>query len=48
MILSALTGVITVESEALAVAEPPPETLTIFTCGEVAVAETFTVTVMAG
>jgi hypothetical protein len=37
-----------VESVAFAVAEPPPETLTLFTCGEVALATTFTVTVIAG
>ena len=37
---------IVVESLALAVAEPPPETLTWFTWGDVAFAATFTVTVM--
>jgi len=39
---------IVVGSLAVAVAEPPPETLTWFTCGEVALEATFTVTVMAG
>jgi len=39
---------ITVESEKFTVADPPPATLTRFTCGEVAVGETFTVTVMTG
>jgi hypothetical protein len=37
-----------VVSLALAVADPPPDTLTWFTCGEVAVAVTLTVTVIAG
>jgi hypothetical protein len=32
----------------LAVAEPPPETLTAFTWGDVAPVETFTVAVIAG
>ena len=40
--------IIVVESVALAVADPPPDTLTWFTWGEVALAATFTVTVMAG
>jgi hypothetical protein len=31
-----------------AVADPPPDTLTLFTCGEVAFSATFTVTVIAG
>jgi hypothetical protein len=39
---------IVVESVADALAEPPPDTLTEFTCGELALAPTFTVTVMAG
>jgi hypothetical protein len=39
---------IVVESLALAGAEPPPATLTWFTCGELAFDVTFTVTVMAG
>jgi hypothetical protein len=39
---------ITVESVAFAPAEPPPDTLTLFTCGDAALAPTFTVTVMAG
>jgi hypothetical protein len=39
---------ITVESFAFAGAEPPPETLTWFTCGELAFDATFTVTVIAG
>src|SRR5580704_12024684 len=38
----------TVLSAALAVAEPPPDTLTEFTCGELPPAPTFTVTVIAG
>jgi hypothetical protein len=37
-----------VESIVFAVAAPPPETLTALTCGDVASAATFTVTVMAG
>jgi len=37
-----------VESVLFAVADPPPETDAWFTCGDVAVPETFTVTVMAG
>jgi len=37
-----------VESVAFAAAEPPPNTLTAFTCGDVALAATFTVTVIAG
>jgi len=41
-------AMIVVESAALAVAEPPPDTLTEFTCGEVALVATFTVTVIAG
>ena len=39
---------IVVESLALAVADPPPNTLTWFTCGKLALAATFTVTVIAG
>jgi hypothetical protein len=40
---------IMVESDAgVGVADPPPETLAIFTCGEVALAATFTVTVITG
>jgi hypothetical protein len=35
-------------SVALAVAEPPPDTLTLFTSGELAPDPTFTVTVIAG
>jgi len=42
------SGLIVVESLALAVDDPPPETLTWFTCGETAVADTFTTTVMGG
>jgi hypothetical protein len=38
---------IVVESFAFAFAAPPPDTVTVFTCGEVALAATFTVTVMA-
>jgi hypothetical protein len=37
-----------VRSLTLAVADPPPETLTLFTCGDAALAPTFTVTVIAG
>jgi hypothetical protein len=37
-----------VESLAFAAADPPPDTLTWFTCGEVALAPTLTVTVIAG
>jgi hypothetical protein len=37
----------TVESVVFAVADPPPETDAWFTWGDAAVAETFTVTVMA-
>jgi hypothetical protein len=37
-----------VESVPLAVAEPPPETLTWFTWGELAFEATFTVTVIIG
>ena len=39
---------IVVESVAVAAVEPPPETLTEFTCGDAALVATFTVTVMAG
>ena len=48
VMLSAGIRMIMVESVALAVAEPPPETLTWFTCGELAFEATFTVTVIAG
>jgi hypothetical protein len=34
------------ESEAVPEADPPPETVAILTCGDVALAATFTVTVM--
>jgi hypothetical protein len=37
-----------VGSLALAVEEPPPEILTLFTCGDAALAPTFTITVIAG
>jgi hypothetical protein len=37
-----------VGSFALAAAEPPPETVMLFTNGELALPATFTVTVMAG
>jgi len=46
--ITPVVGVITVESVVLAVADPPPDTLTAFNCGEVASAATFTVTVIAG
>jgi hypothetical protein len=39
---------IVVESLPFAVADPPPNALTAFTCGEVAFAATFTVTAIAG
>jgi hypothetical protein len=39
---------IVVESLPFAVADPPPDTLTEFTCGEVAFAATLTVTAIAG
>jgi hypothetical protein len=38
----------TVESVALALADPPPLTLTALICGELAFPATFTVTVIAG
>jgi hypothetical protein len=38
----------TVESLAFAVADPAPAALTWFTCGDVALAATFTVAVIAG
>jgi hypothetical protein len=41
-------ALIVVESVPLAVADPPPDTLTWFTCGEAALAPTLTVTVIAG
>jgi hypothetical protein len=47
-ILSTGPGMIVVESVALAVADPPPDTLTEFTWGDVALTATFTVTVIAG
>ena len=40
--------VMMVESAALELPRPPPDTNAEFTCGEVAVAATFTVTVIAG
>ena len=40
--------VIVVESLALAVADPPPDTLAWLTCGEEAYSATLTVTVMGG
>jgi hypothetical protein len=48
MLNMAARGMIPVESVAFTVEEPPPETLTLFTCGEAALAATFTVTVIAG
>jgi hypothetical protein len=39
---------IVVESVAFALPDPPPDTLTAFTCGEVALVATFTVTVIGG
>src|ERR1017187_773215 len=44
----ATVGMTVVESVALALAEPPPDTRTAFTSGEVAFVATFTVTVIAG
>ena len=45
----ATTGMlIIVESVAFALTEPPPDTLTAFTCGEAALAATFTDTVIGG
>src|SRR4029077_18460240 len=44
--LSAVAITMVVESLTLAVGEPPPETLAWFTCGEVAVPSTLTVTVI--
>src|SRR5438445_28224 len=41
-------GTMTVESLALALAEPPPVTVTAFTWGEVAFGATFTVTTTGG
>jgi hypothetical protein len=38
----------TVESVAVALAEPPPDTVTEFTCGVLALAFTFTVTAIGG
>jgi hypothetical protein len=42
-----LAETMVVESVAFALADPPPDTLAEFTCGEVALEATFTVTVMA-
>src|SRR6266496_5647080 len=42
------TGVITVESVVFAVTDPPPDTSTEFTCGDVALPATLTVTVIDG
>src|SRR5262249_16677845 len=43
-----LAAMMTVESFADALAEPPPATATLFTCGDAALAATFTVTVIGG
>jgi hypothetical protein len=48
VMLSTGTRAIVVESVALAAADPPPDTLAWFTCGDAAFDATFTVTVMAG
>jgi hypothetical protein len=40
-------GIIVVESVAAALPDSPPDTLTWFTCGELALDATFTVTVMS-
>jgi hypothetical protein len=45
---AALGAWIVVLSVALAVADPPPDTLTEFTSGELAPAPTFTVTAITG
>ena len=45
---SGVSGLITVLSLVLAVAEPPPETLTLFSWGDVAVGFTLSVTVIDG
>jgi len=37
-----------VQSVVVALAKPPPDTLTAFTCGEAAFPATFTVTAIAG
>ena len=47
LIFSTGRAMMLVESVALAVADPPPDTLTLFTCGEVALAATFKVAVIA-
>src|ERR1700691_1736907 len=46
--VAAVAAWMIVLSVALADADPPPNTLTEFTCGELALAPTFTVTVIAG
>jgi hypothetical protein len=46
--LSNATGVMMVESVMVALADPPPDTVTELICGEVAVEPTFTVAVIAG
>jgi hypothetical protein len=43
-----VSGAMTVGSVALAGADPPPDTLTEFTCGDVALAATLTVTAIDG
>ncbi len=43
-----MTTVMVVGSLALAFPEPPPDTLTWFICGELALETTFTVTVIGG
>ena len=48
MLSAAAVVVMMVESEALALAEPPPATLAVFTTGEAAVAATLALTVIAG
>jgi hypothetical protein len=47
-ITAGLTRPMVVLSVAVAVVDPPLETVTLFTCGDVALAATFTVTVMGG
>jgi hypothetical protein len=48
MLSTAGLAVMFVESVALALAEPPPDTPTAFSCGEVALAATFTVAMITG
>jgi hypothetical protein len=47
-VIPPLAVLIVVESVVVALADPPPETVTEFTCGDVAVVDTLTVTVITG